>query len=78
MTRMDMPAFFKRGHTSIDSHTEEDRNAYGIILLAKFYLYGAAFQMFALATRLSQTPDPPRDARLKNLSLKTTKVSRSR
>lgn len=50
---MQMSAFFMEGHTNINSHVEDDRNAYGIILLAIYYPEVAAFLMFALATRLS-------------------------
>jgi len=56
----------------------EGRNTYGIILLGIYYLDVAAFLMFALATRLSQTRDPPRDAHAKFLTLTTAKVSPSR
>jgi hypothetical protein len=37
------------------SNVADDRNGYGIILLAIYYPHVAAFWMFALATRLSKT-----------------------
>jgi uncharacterized membrane-anchored protein len=80
MTRMKMSAFFVGGHTNISSHVEDDRNAYGIILLAICYPEVAAFLMFALATRLSQMSESrsTRDAHLKISLLTTTKVGCSR